>query len=59
MATASAAGSKKRKRSILRLETMLAIVHVLEKKTSQQVAGDKFGVAKSTVADISVERSYS
>ena len=37
---------------------MLAIVHALEKGVSQRVVGDKFEVAKSTVADISVERSY-
>ena len=48
----TAAGSKKRKQSVLTLETKLEIVKVLEKGTSQRVVGDKFGVAKSTVADI-------
>ena len=49
---ATTAGSKKRKRSVLTLEMKLEIVKVLEKGTSQRVVGDKFGVAKSTVADI-------
>ena len=49
---ATAVGSKKRKRSVLTLETKLEIVKALEKGTSQQVVGDKFGVAKSTIANI-------
>lgn len=46
----------KRKRSVLTLEKKLNIVRELEKGISQRVVGEKFGVAKSTVADIWKDR---
>ena len=53
---ATAAVCAKRKRSVLDLETKLEIVKELEKGTSQRTVDDKFGVAKSTVADIWKDR---
>ncbi len=50
-----AVGSK-RKRSVLTLEKKLEILKELEKGLSQRVVGEKFGVAKSTVADIWKDR---
>ncbi len=50
-----AVGSK-RKRSVLTLEKKLEILKKLEKGLSQRVVGEKFGVAKSTVADIWKDR---
>ncbi len=44
----------KRKRTVLRLEQKLEILKPLEK--SQRVVGEKFGVPKSTVADIWKDR---
>ena len=37
---------------VLTLETKLDIIRALEKGSSHRVVGRKFGVAKSTVADI-------
>ena len=47
-----ATASKKRKRSAHTLETKLEIVKALEKGDSQRLVGQKFSIAKSTVADI-------
>ena len=47
---------KKRKWSVLTLETKLEIMWALEKGTSQWVVGDNFGVAKSTITDIWKDR---
>ena len=47
-----AAVPQKRKRFVLTLGTKLEIVRALESGSSQRVVGDKFGVAKSTVAEI-------
>ena len=43
---------KKRKRIAHTLETKLEIVKALEKGDSQRLVCQKFGIAKSTVADI-------
>ena len=51
MAMAHVAGQK-RKRTVLTLETKSLIVRALEEGNSQRVVGEKFGVAKSTIADI-------
>ena len=48
--------ANKRKRSVLTLEKKLNIVKELEKGISQRAVGAKFGVAKSTVADIWKDR---
>ncbi len=48
--------ANKRKRSVLTLEKKLNIVKKLEKGISQRAVGEKFGVAKSTVADIWKDR---
>ena len=42
----------KRKRAVLMLGKKLEILQSLEKGASQRVVGEKFGVAKSTIADI-------
>jgi len=47
----AAAGSK-RKRTVLTLEKKLEILKVLEQGLSQRLVGEKFGVAKCTVADL-------
>ena len=44
--------AKKRKRSVLTLETKIEIIHELQKGSSQRVVAGIFGVAKSTVSDI-------
>jgi len=46
----------KRKRSVLTLERKFQIIQELQKGISQRVAGEKLGVAKSTVGDIWKER---
>ena len=47
---------RKRKRAVLTLRKKLEIVQYLEKGASQKVVGEKFGVAKSIVADIWKDR---
>ncbi len=47
----------KRKRAVLTLEKKFNIVKELEKGISQRAVGEKFGVAKSTVADIWKDRA--
>ena len=44
--------SKKRKRTIHTLEMKLEIVKALEKGDSQRLVGQKYGIAKTTIADI-------
>ena len=46
---ATAAVTKKRKRSVLTLEIELSIIKALEKGSSQRAVGESFGVPKSTV----------
>ena len=43
-------------RSVLTLEMKLEIVKAVEKESSQRIVGEKFGVAKSTIADIWKDR---
>ena len=51
-----AAVSHKQKRAVLTIGTKLEIVHTLEKGSSQRVVGEKFRVAKSTIAHIWKDR---
>ncbi len=53
---ATAAVSKKRKRTVLTLEKKIEIIKALEKGSSQRVVGERFEVAKSTIADIWKDR---
>ena len=47
-----ATASKKRKQTAHTLKTKLEIMKALKKGDSQRLVGQKFGIAKSTVADI-------
>ena len=51
-----ATASKKGKRTTHTLETKLEIVKALEKGDSQRLVGQKFGIAKSAIADILRDR---
>ncbi len=53
---ATAAVSKKRKRTVLTLEKKIEIIKALEKGSSQRVVGERVEVAKSTIADIWKDR---